>query len=73
MLVCNVTTVCVEIATNYSYSRVAEPVRSGWSHFGWTTFQEGSKYFSANQKSNPRLRIGLECEPWNTLKNLKVE
>ena len=30
-------------------------------------FQEGSKYFSANQKSNAWLRIGLEYKPWNTL------
>ena len=27
-------------------------------------FQEGSKYFSANERSNARLGIGLEYEPW---------
>ena len=31
-------------------------------------FQEGSKHFPANQRSNAWLRIGLEYEPWNTLK-----
>ena len=29
---------------------------------GGSLFQESSKYFSANQKLNTRLRIGLECE-----------
>ena len=35
-------------------------------------FQGGSNYFSANQKSNAWLRIGLEYEPWNN-SNSKVQ